>query len=1076
MGTEKTVSAKISRPRLSGEVRRERLFHLLDARMQRPAVWVSAGAGSGKTTLIASYLDAQHIPCLWYQCDEGDADLATFFYYMGQAAKKAAPKRKIHLPLLTPEYLSGLPTFARRYFEKLCAVLSSLPAAAAAKGGPGNFAIVLDNYQDVPAGSPLQEMIATSLDILPENFHAIVISRGDPPPAFARLQANGKIGLLGHEDLRFTWDEVRELTRGRLPDRDEKQLKSIYKITEGWVAGIILMLEQTRLKGAVPRSPETDEYENVFGYFAGEIFSKSEREVQDFLLKASFLPVLSVALAEKLTGTANAGRILTALSRRNYFTERLSGKRQDFQFHPLFRSFLLSRARSTSTPAELAGMQKEAGLLLEQDGQIEDAARLYAEAGEARSLAAMVVRHAREFLKQGRYRTVSEWIAAIPNEVAEADPWFLYWAGMCAFLLDMPRARECLEKAWTLFEAAGDVAGLYLSWAGIFDAHLYTMGDWGPLERCIATFEDLRRRHPSFPSRDVEMVVSSRGLISLVLRNDGRIAQMEEWLARVSSFQAEDPSLDAQMDAAFYMSLYFLWQGAYERNAVLLERIAADALHRHLSPLAAIRIKLMQGIHAWITARYDAALKTLTSGLELAKKSGVHVFDSLLWSFQAAAQMAGGELKQAQKSLLRQEESLRVAHGTLDVFFYHINRAWQALLQGKPSLAAGYLEAVSVQLEKIGTPYYQALWHIGMAQASYGQGRREEAQEHAATALRIGLGMQSHVLEWYSRIIGAWLLLQEDREEEGLAELARGFLLGRRHDYVHLEFYQPAVMQLLCAKALEHGIEPDYAKGLIRRLALAPPAGGSCREDWPCPLTIRTLGGFEIIKNDAPLPSGGKVQKKPLDLLKALIAAGGANVPVKDLTDELWPDATGDMASKSFETTLSRLRRLLGENRFLKYAAGQLSLDSQACRVDSLALEGVLREAQKAPPGRFSPLWEKAFALYQGPFLPSESQPWAAQRRETLKNGVLRCAIAAGRHHEQENDWEQAAAWWARGLALDDLTEYFYQRLMVCHAKLGNNADAAKAYNRCRCRLRDQLGIAPSTETDALYSSLLAQR
>jgi ATP/maltotriose-dependent transcriptional regulator MalT len=53
-----------------------------------------------KTTLVASYFYAHSLLCIWYNFDEGDNDLATFFYYMGQAAKRAVFRRKISLPLL----------------------------------------------------------------------------------------------------------------------------------------------------------------------------------------------------------------------------------------------------------------------------------------------------------------------------------------------------------------------------------------------------------------------------------------------------------------------------------------------------------------------------------------------------------------------------------------------------------------------------------------------------------------------------------------------------------------------------------------------------------------------------------------------------------------------------------------------------------------------------------------------------------------------------------------------------------------------------------------------------------------
>ena len=83
--------AKITRPKITGAYERKRLFKLLDQRLEGPVVWMSAPAGSGKTTLVASYLDARKLPCIWYQLDAGDADPATFFYYLGLAAKRPLP-------------------------------------------------------------------------------------------------------------------------------------------------------------------------------------------------------------------------------------------------------------------------------------------------------------------------------------------------------------------------------------------------------------------------------------------------------------------------------------------------------------------------------------------------------------------------------------------------------------------------------------------------------------------------------------------------------------------------------------------------------------------------------------------------------------------------------------------------------------------------------------------------------------------------------------------------------------------------------------------------------------------------
>src|SRR5262245_747134 len=89
--TQALPLAKITRPALANVYARRRLFRWLDStRGKHPVIWVWGPPGAGKTTLLASYLEARKLPALWYQIDEGDGDLASFFYYMGLAARESA--------------------------------------------------------------------------------------------------------------------------------------------------------------------------------------------------------------------------------------------------------------------------------------------------------------------------------------------------------------------------------------------------------------------------------------------------------------------------------------------------------------------------------------------------------------------------------------------------------------------------------------------------------------------------------------------------------------------------------------------------------------------------------------------------------------------------------------------------------------------------------------------------------------------------------------------------------------------------------------------------------------------------
>ena len=117
----RSALGKTTRPSLPGILPRKRLFDLLEEARAGGAVWLAGPPGSGKTPLDASYVDHAAIPCLWYQLDEGDADVATFFYYLGLAAVELGGPGQTPLPLLPPAYHAGLTQFARSYFQALYA-------------------------------------------------------------------------------------------------------------------------------------------------------------------------------------------------------------------------------------------------------------------------------------------------------------------------------------------------------------------------------------------------------------------------------------------------------------------------------------------------------------------------------------------------------------------------------------------------------------------------------------------------------------------------------------------------------------------------------------------------------------------------------------------------------------------------------------------------------------------------------------------------------------------------------------------------------------------------------------------
>jgi DNA-binding SARP family transcriptional activator len=286
------------------------------------------------------------------------------------------------------------------------------------------------------------------------------------------------------------------------------------------------------------------------------------------------------------------------------------------------------------------------------------------------------------------------------------------------------------------------------------------------------------------------------------------------------------------------------------------------------------------------------------------------------------------------------------------------------------------------------------------------------------------------------------------------------------------------MMSELCAAAIALGIETDYVRRLVAARGLPPP-DEAAPDAWPWPLAIRALGRFEVLRDGAPITFAGKAQKKPLELVKALVALGGEGVDAARLAAILWPDAPGDAAKVSFDSTLYRTRKLLGLDAALVLNEGKLSLDPRHCWVDVRAFERIVREAdalsadETVAPERVAAVARTLVDAYPGHFLAGdEDQAWLLALRDRLRSKLVRSTLALGRRLQAAGRPRDAVAIYQRAIELDNLAEDLYRQLMICLREQGERAAALQVYRRCRELLSVVLGMKPSPETESVRRSL----
>ena len=1076
--------AKITSPDTTVAYPRQRLFDLLDKSVKSPVVWISAQGGSGKTTLVSSWLNvagfveagfkpastkpasAKRKPAatIWYQIDEGDADIASFFYYMGLAAQKIAPKNKQKLPLFTPEYSQSLPVFTRRYFENLYGHLLKNKK----RDRPG--VIVFDNYQLLPTDSPFHEMMAHALDVIPEGVTVIFISRALPPSQFARFSANHRLRLIGWEDIRFNRDEFGGMFKTQTKIIPEAQdVDAIYSKTDGWIAGLILLSSGVFTRGVSEHLADMPT-DRLFDYFASEIFDKTDPVKKDFLLKTSFVEKIDAAIVRELTQNKKAEQILEQLSRDHFFTQKIA---QSYQYHHLFRAFLQDRAKTTFTPDKIADVQRKAADLLEKFGSGEEAIALYIAAADWTGAERVILKLAPTLVSQGRNNSFEAWLGSFPQQRIDNSPWLLYWQGVCRMAFNPAEARGYLENAYALFEFASDAAGLFLSWSKIVDSFVHEWGDARPADRWISELSRLTGKYP-YPSFEIEaMVIAS--MVGILVHRQPSHPDFAFWQKKLEKIVLNHDDVENKLSLGCNLMNSYNYVSGIQKATLIFKSLKILSRNKSTAPLMQLLWCLQEANYLFMTGEYQYCEETISWGLDVAEKSGIHILNPYILthgifggiSYNRPEMLKFYREKFAQTTISPRLLDKSLFHYMEATVEWYENNFQKALAHGK--IAIDYAESADC-------PWILAFCYLKHSTTLFDAGNDEEAKIYHKRGGDYGKNI---ITGFLYNIIGARINFSLENQAVGFEFLNAAFKLGAKNGYTYADCQNDQNMSRLCAIALEHNIEPEYARFLIQKRHLVPDSSIPVPENWPYPLKIFTLGRFEILKNEKPLEFAGKVQQKPLALLKLLIAAGGKSVEQTQMSDTLWPDAAGDSAQSSFEMALHRLRKLLGEN-VIEMKDGQLTLNTNLCWVDMLVLEKLILSAEKAwisqafTPEKALDLTLRATQLYRkGTFLQGfDHDFFLSEIREKLNGQMRRILLHAATHFEAASNLDKALAMLEQAYLFDNLSEELVQRLMLCQLQLGRKSEAMQLFQTWRDRIALTLNTTPSEKTMKICGDL----
>jgi LuxR family transcriptional regulator, maltose regulon positive regulatory protein len=990
--------AKLSRPALRRIQPRPRLFRHLDEGVRAGPVWVVGPAGSGKTTLVAGWAVRRGGPILWFKVDEADGELATLFHYLGMAAAQLL-RGNARLPVFTAETQGGVAAFSRRFFR---ALWTSLPAGAR---------LVLDDCHEADGSRHFREALRCACEERPEDRTLVLVSRAEPPPELARLLSQGALATIGPAELRLTPLEAKGVARLRGAKLAPRAVSRLQERVDGWAAGLVLLLsarDEAQASGSDAIAAPL-----LFDYLAGEVLDGLDPTARRVLMETALLGSVSSATAVELTGTAAASQVLSGLARRGWFVNRHGGRDPVFTFHPLFRELLLARGREEIAPERLFTLRRTSARFQAERGDVEGAFDALRQAGASAELVKLVLSHAQRTIAEGRFETLRRWILELPAEARQREPWLEYWLGVSWSGFDPGELRRSLERAYEGFWRRGDPVGCVHACAAVVDSFLTEWGDLHPLDRWGAALEDLRRRWPELPDPVLAgFFACAQFTVFLSRRPDDPEART--WEERAAALATHGATPVLRRKSAFAVWHLSLWRGDLPLVRKMMESLRPDRANwRESSPnLAwhALQARLLasggQGAEGCAEA---------VAGLVLAQSAGAHFLDVGLRGGAVLAAIMGEDLDLAETHLAGAE--LEPGGGEpFNLWYVQFMSGAIAFRRGRLTRAGDELREAEAAARTAGNPLL-ALWaEVGQAAVARARSERDSFERRIGHAEEESRRDRAHIAVWWCLLLRAAWLVREEPERAGEVFL-EALVENRAHGPFVPMWLGADDLSRLSAAAWAQGGGRELVRAFVEARRLAPPAGLQELDAWPYPATVRVLGPFHLERRGAVVEFGRKRPRRPLDLLRALVALGGSEVPEWRLIEQLWPDAEGDSAHHALEMALHRLRKLTGDVSIVEQRDGRLSIDRRMCGVDAFALEGLLAEPTRADGSRedldaAAELLRRILAAYRGPLLADEEASWAAAARERVRR-LLRSRVEAVTRALQREGWgEESAGLW----------------------------------------------------------------
>jgi LuxR family maltose regulon positive regulatory protein len=1036
------VQTKLIPPRVkTGILLRRRPLNLLKKNLDKNLILICSDAGYGKTTLLSQLCQELKEPYLYYALEPSDNDITTFFNYIIAGVRLTNPKfgkrvRSIIGQTQSVQIMVG--TFINEFVETI----------------NKDFYIILDDYHHLHLNKEIAKALEYLLQHQPANIHLVISSRATPPFDLSFYLAKQELFRIEKEQLQFRRHEISDLLKKVFDmELSEADLARVEEHSEGWITAIQLIIQKAAAIGEIQIKETLNGYvasgEELFSYFAREVFKNQSRKTQTFLLKTSFVDRMEPEICNQLLGIRDSRAVLKKLEDEQIFTTRVGSG--TYNYHHLFQKFINGLARQTYSNADINTIYAKIARYFLGKNDIESAIDYYLYGSHYRKAAKHIKSIADTFIKSCRFNRLLHWLDILPSAHYDDDLCLTNIKGNLQwYTMHLDEARSIFKHIIQLAKKRKDHKNLFSAYYGTAKTHT-SSGDFQEVLKYLKKCHKI----PTIKKKDLVETYNLEGICYIYLNN---FRKAEVCFDRASEILRKHGAIEQNASLLNNMAIIAFTKGELETSLKMFKKLVASKTNILAQPHVYSNIALTYIDLGRLREGREALIAAYRMSRQFVNERAYHMF-LLGLGFYHLEQNNYNRAERCFKRLLKISKEknerlseLKAKHGLMKMHYLAGN------LGAAQSLANEMVEKDNI---KLGIRHHDGFLLKGLIELDLGDLRNAEATLIKSLTAVEGTDFKYSLMRNYYYLAGLYLVMKNEKKAKHF--LAPALRLARENNYDYFLIRTAKKMHLPIEFAARHGVERQYAESIMLKILA------------DSNIKVRFFGNFEVSMHGAVIEPARWQTRKAQLIFAYIILNRKRPIAKEDLMHRFSTQESPSHANQEIRTTISRIQKALPWSKFLRYERGFYKVsDKLVLNVDTEEFEDLSRlviQKKDRPDKKTIEYALRAIAFYRDDFLVVFYDNWCEEMRVYLRDQYITVLNIVAKYSFKNSEYDKALSIYHKIIEKEPLHEETNSSIIRCYLALQKKPEALRHYNEYKKRLQQELQIVPSQAMEKLVHS-----